>query len=42
MVWEGPPEKPSQVLDKYGEPYIIRKQYKLGFDLSTKEKADED
>jgi hypothetical protein len=41
VVWEDPPETLSQVLDKYGQPYTIRKEYKLGFDLSPKEKDNE-
>lgn len=37
-VWEEPAETLSPVLDKYGEPYVVRKTYKLGFDLSKKER----
>ena len=40
LVWEDTPEKVSTILDVYGNPYIYRKQYKIGFDLSERESND--
>jgi len=37
-VWEEPPERQSMVLDVHGEPFIIRNQFKMGFDLTPKDK----
>lgn len=35
-VFDDPPEKISSVLDARGNPYIVKRQIKMGFDLSPK------
>ncbi len=35
-VFDDPPEKTSLVLDARGNPYIVKRQIKMGFDLSPK------
>lgn len=35
-VFDDPPENPSSVLDARGNPYIVKRQIRMGFDLSPK------
>jgi len=35
-VFDDPPEKPSLVLDVRGNPYIVKRSIKMGFDLRPK------
>lgn len=39
-VYEDPPERQSLVLTSSGEPYLIRKTVKIGFNLTPSGKQD--